>query len=206
MKHVPAIPAWLLLCALASAAQPKSVINGQTNTGTPGMLTLTSNGSAFDVGEPIWIFSPSNLSTIEDINGNLNLISFSQTPITGEVTLITLGFAADGKTVLVDKYSTPISFGAPNPPVPPTPPGPNPVPVPPVPPGPPPAPVLPDGRFKLAAFAYNAAASLPAASRAKAPTVANVFTTTANAITAGTYTDVYSAGTALDTAPDCRGS
>ncbi len=203
MKHAPSLTAWLMLGAVCSAAQPKSVINGQTQTTTPGMLTLTSSGSSSDVTAPIWVFSPSNLSTIQDINGNLNLISFSQTPVTGEVTLVSLGFAADGKTVLVDKLSVPIGFGNPNPPVPPNPTPPNPTPpnpTPPVPPGPPPAPVLPDGQYKLAAFSYNAASSLPAASRAKAPTVAGVFTTTASAINANTYPDVYSAGTALDTA------
>lgn len=192
MKHVPALTAWLLLGALASAAQPKSVITGVLQETAPGMITLSSAGSVSDVIKPTWVFCPSSIKKIVDIDGSLNLIKFDNAPVNGEAILITAGKLDDG-SVVTDTMTVQFSFGT-NPPTPPGP-GPTPVPptpVPPLPPVPPtpPAPNLPPGRFNLATISYNAALAVPTASRSKSGAVADCFTATVNAIVGGSITDL----------------
>ncbi len=184
-----ALLALVLLTVSVFAAEPRAVISGQTTAPAPGVIVLSSQGSAYDVGELIWLVADDKVQCMEGKDGRLALFYMNPTPISTKVLLVTFG-SVDGQPKAAIATQA-VSFGVvppgPNPPPPVPPPGPNP---PPVPPPPGPAPDLPDGRFKLAALAYSSAMLVPQPARARAVSVAAAFSNISAGIANGSITTV----------------
>jgi hypothetical protein len=178
----------ILVCVQqAQATLPTAVINGPTSAPAPGIVILDSTGSAGDAN-PLWLVSDADdvVQAMEGKDGRLALFYMNPKPTTAKVVLIMFGTGTDAQSRAYAKRA--IAFGGGPAPVPP-----GPTPVPPVPPTPvppsPPSPVgpdLPDGRFKLAAVAYNAAMQVPLPPRSRSPAVGDAFGSVASAINAKT--------------------